>query len=63
MGDPRQQWLMHLHGRAAHCRRLAEGASSESIAEELLGLARSYEDEALGIEFKVSDDRTGLLHG
>ena len=63
MDDPRTQWVTHLHRRAAHCRRLAEVAASERIAEELLSLAESYEAEALGIQTKGDDGASRLLTG
>jgi hypothetical protein len=63
MEDPRTQWVTHLHRRAAHCRRLAEVAASERIAEELIGLAQSYEAEALGIETKGADGASRALTG
>ena len=63
MEDPRTQWVVHLHRRAAHCRRLAEVAASERIAEELIGLAQSYEAEALGIETKGADGSSRALTG
>ena len=44
--DPRQQWLVHLNRRAAHCRRLAANATSPGIADELSQLAEGYENEA-----------------
>jgi hypothetical protein len=61
MNDPRDNWVTHLQRRAAHCRRMAGAATSPGIAEELLGLAQSYEDEAIGIVFKGADDRTGMM--
>jgi hypothetical protein len=48
--DPNQQSLIHLTRRAAHCRRLAEIATSDGIAAELRVIAQSYEDEANEIE-------------
>lgn len=63
MDDPRTQWVTHLQKRAAHCRRLAEVATSERIAEELIGLALSYEQEALGIEMKGADGASRSLTG
>ena len=63
MVDPRTQWVTHLQRRAAHCRRLAEVAASERIAEELMSLAQSYEAEALGIEAQGDDGASRLLTG
>jgi hypothetical protein len=45
--DP--HWLVHLNRRAAHCRRLADGATSPGIADELMQLAQSYEKEAAAL--------------
>ena len=63
MDDPRAQWVMHLHRRAAHCRRLAEVAASVHIAEELMNLAQSYEAEALGLETGGADGASRSLTG
>ena len=63
MDEPRTLWVTHLHRRAAHCRRLAETAASERIAEELLALAQSYESEALGIEAQAGDGASRSLTG
>jgi hypothetical protein len=56
--------MTHLQRRAAHCRRLAGAASSPGIAEELLSLARSYEDELVGFVFSNgADDHTQMTRG
>jgi hypothetical protein len=55
--DPDQQSLIHLNRRAAHCRRLAEIATSEGIAVELRVIAQSYEDEANEIELQAVTGR------
>lgn len=47
--DASQHWLIHLNRRAAHCRRLAAGATSPGIADELSQLAQNYEDEAAAL--------------
>jgi hypothetical protein len=47
--DSGQHWLAHLNRRAAHCRRLAAGATSPGIADELSQLAQNYEDEAAAL--------------
>ena len=63
MEQSQTQWVTHLHRRAAHCRRLAEVAASERIAEELISLAQSYEAEALGIEAHGGDGASRSLTG
>ena len=61
--DARPQWLAHLQRRAAHCRQLAGCAASPSIAEELLQLAQSYEEEALGVSSAPNEEGDSPAHG
>lgn len=40
------QWLCFFRDRAAHCRKMAEGASTEALRQRWLGLAAEWDDHA-----------------
>jgi hypothetical protein len=42
-----------LRERATHCKKLALGASSNSVARELQSIAQEYEDDAEKLELRM----------
>jgi hypothetical protein len=45
--------VARFRDRAAHCRAMAAAASSNGIAEELVAIAKDYEDDAATLELKA----------
>jgi len=53
-GERSTQHVARLRDKAAHCRKMADGALSGGVADELNSIAREYEVDADNIELSPS---------